>query len=61
MHRVLFAIFYYIQQMHNYLIKLYITIISLCNLYFYKFRQFCVNIGEFITNALLAVDNTIYN
>ena len=53
--------------MHNYLIKAYITKVSLCNLKSYKFGHSLFIIREFTTNALLiytrssvaAVDYTI--
>jgi hypothetical protein len=32
--------FYNNQQMHNYIIQVYITTVSLCNLYCYMFRHF---------------------
>jgi len=50
----LYAFFYYNQQMHNYLVTVYITTVSLCNLYSYMFRHFRVIIRELTTNALLS-------
>ena len=37
-----------------YHIKLYITTVSMCNLYSYMFRHCCFIIREFTTNALLS-------
>jgi len=47
-------IFYYNQRMNDYIIKVYITIVSLCNLHSYMFRHFRVIIREFTTSALLS-------
>ena len=49
-----FLIFYCNQQMHNYILNVYITTVSLCNLYSYMFRHFCVIIWEFTTIASLS-------
>ena len=53
--------------MHHYLIKVYITTVSLCNLHRYMFRHCLITIRQFTINALLsyilltaAVENTIY-
>ena len=35
--RASFFILYFNQQMHNYIVKVYITIVSLCSLYCYMF------------------------
>jgi hypothetical protein len=45
-------VLYYNQQMHSFIIKVYITTVSLHNLY-YLFQHFCVIIRELTTNALL--------
>jgi hypothetical protein len=51
--RMFFLIVYYNQQTHNYIIKVYTTTVSLCNLYSYMFRPFHVTTRQFTTNALL--------
>jgi len=40
--------------MHSYVIKEYITTVSLCDLHSYMFHHFRVIIREFTTNALLS-------
>jgi len=40
--------------MHNYIITVYITTVSLCNQYCYMFRQFRCIIRQFTTKALLS-------
>jgi hypothetical protein len=47
-------ILYYKQQKHNYIITVYITTVSLCNLHCYMFRHCHVIIRQFTTNALLS-------
>jgi len=50
----LLYLYLYNQQMHNYIIKVYITTVSLCNLYSYMFRHFgVIIIRHFTSNALL--------
>jgi len=49
-----FILFYYNQQIHTCIIKVYITTVSLCNLHYYMFRHCPVTIRQFITNALLS-------
>ena len=51
---VQFYYFYYNQQMQMNTIKVYITTVSLWNLYSHVFRHFHVFIREFTTNALLS-------
>jgi len=51
--RAYFIIYYFNQQMHNYIIKVYITTVSLCNLHSYMFQHFHVIMREFTTDALL--------
>jgi hypothetical protein len=46
--------FYYNQQIRNYIITIYITTVSLCNLHSYMFRLFYFIIREFTTNDLLS-------
>jgi len=53
--------------MHNYITKLYITTVSLCNLHSYMFRHFRIIIRQFTTIFLLSyflkivtIENTVY-
>jgi len=46
--------------MHNYIIKVYITTVSLCNLYSYMFRYSCV-IRQYTYNQCLAKLHTCCN
>jgi hypothetical protein len=48
------VVIYYNQQMHNYIITVYIITVFLCNLYCYMFQHFHVVIMVFTTNALLS-------
>jgi hypothetical protein len=47
-------VFHYNQQTHNYITKVYITTVLLCNRHSYMFRHLRVIIREFITDALLS-------
>ena len=46
--------YYYNQQIHNYIITVYITTVSLCNLYSYMLRRSSFIIREFTPNVLLS-------
>jgi hypothetical protein len=50
----LVVICYYNQQMHNYIVTVYIITIFLCNLYCYMLQHFHVIIMVFTNNALLS-------
>jgi hypothetical protein len=50
--------FYYNQQMHNYIIKVYITTVSMCNPHSYMFRLFRVIIDNKIFS--LTISNNMH-
>jgi len=47
-------LFFIITNKCTFNIKLYITTVSLCKLYSYMFRHYCVFVREFTTNAFLS-------
>jgi len=47
-------LFFIITNKCTHIIKVYITTVSLCNLYSYRFRHFHVIIREFTTNVSLS-------
>jgi hypothetical protein len=61
MYRVSFIILYCNQQLYSYIIKVYITTVSLCNLHSYMFRHFLVIIRQFTTNDFLLYSNILFN
>jgi len=56
MYHASFIILYYNQEMHNYIINIYIPTVCLCNLHYYIFRHFRVIMSKSVVVEIIQRD-----